>query len=203
MFKKLNKARDINLKMLPNLADEYDEAERLYFKKQEGDMDLAQMYGLAQIGEPKFMNVPFTLCAVLKQVASEGELDAKAEAMGYCGFDPVRLRERVRLAGNWVQIHGPEYLRFNLLSREESAKAYATLDEKQKRGLAILVEEVGKTPDPEALHKSIYNSARSIELEPPKLFEAVYRVLIGKEKGPKAASFMLGLGVEYLSARFR
>jgi lysyl-tRNA synthetase, class I len=202
MFKKLNKARDINLKMLPNLADEYDEAERLYFKRQEGDMDLAQMYGLAQTGDAKYMNVPFTLCAVLNQVASDENVAAKAKNMGYGGFDADRLKRRVKLAGSWVMIHGPEYLRFRLLGREDSAKEYAACDELQKKGLALLAAEVGKNPDPETLHKAIYNTARGIGLEPPKLFEAVYRVLIGKEKGPKAASFMLSLGGEYLRPRF-
>jgi lysyl-tRNA synthetase class 1 len=203
MFKKLNKARDINLKMLPNMADEYDEAERIFFKRQDGDQDLAQMYGLAQVGQAKYMNVPFTLCAVLNQVASDDDVAAKAQNMGYCGFDEERLRRRVKLAGAWVQIHGPEYLRFNLLDASQSAKEYGMLDEKQRGGLAIVVSEVAKKPDPEVLHKSIYNSARSIGLEPPKLFEAIYKVLIGKEKGPKAASFMLGLGADYLGERFR
>ncbi|MFH0862533.1 MAG: lysine--tRNA ligase [Candidatus Altiarchaeota archaeon] len=202
MFKKLNKARDINLKMLPNLEDEYDEAERLYFKKQEGDVDLAQMYELAQIGEPRYMNVPFTICAVLNQVASGDDVIVKAGNMGYEGFDPDRLKLRVRLAGSWVEIHGPEYLRFRLLSKEESAKEYKGLDEMQRKCLSDLVEEVKKKPEPEALHKTVYNTARANSTDPPKLFEAIYRVLIGKEKGPKAAAFMLTLGPEYLKARF-
>jgi lysyl-tRNA synthetase, class I len=202
MFKKLNKARDINLRMLPNLEDEYDEAERIHFKKQDGDMDLAQMYGLAQTGDPSYMNIPYTLCAVLNQVAVEGEVVLKADNMGYSGFDADRLKSRVNLAGNWVQEHGPEYLRFKLLGIQDNRDAYAKLDEKQRRGLKLLVEAVATKPAPEALHKSIYETARSIGLEPPMLFEAIYRVLIGKEKGPKAAAFMLSLGAEYLRERF-
>jgi len=202
MFKKLVKQRDINLRMLPNLVDEYDEAEKLFFKKQEGDRDLAEMYNLAQVGNAKYMNVPYTLCAVLKQVASEEELGPKAEAMGYKGFDGERLRNRVMLAGNWVMKYGPDYLKFTLLTEEGSEKAYSALDDLQRKGLKLVLSEVGKNLEPEALHKSIYESARSIGLPPPKLFEAIYRVLIGKEKGPKAASFMLGLGADYLRPRF-
>jgi lysyl-tRNA synthetase, class I len=202
MFKKLNKARDINLRMLPNLADEYDEAERVYFRRQDGDAEAARMYSLAQFDGPAHMNVPFTLCAVLAQVASGDELPSKAEAMGYSGFDGGRLRRRVMMAGRWVMLHGPEYLRFRLLSLEDSRAERAKLGDAQRRGLAVLVGEVEKRPGAEPLHKTIYETARGIGMEPPQLFEAVYKVLIGKEKGPKAAAFMLGLGADYLRPRF-
>ncbi|MFH1054540.1 MAG: lysine--tRNA ligase [Candidatus Altiarchaeota archaeon] len=202
MYKKLNKARDINLSMLPNLVDEYDEAERLYYKKQVGDLGLARMYELSQVGAPKYLNVPLTLCAVLNQTAQSSELDGKAKVMGYEGFDLERLKKRVTLAGEWVQKHGPEYLRFKLLGEEESKAQYNKLDGKQKEGLHLLVAEVAKNPRPEELHKRTYETARSIGLEPNSLFNAIYLVLIGKEKGPKAASFMLSLGTEYLKTRF-
>ncbi len=202
MFKKLNKARDINLKALPNLSDEYDEAERLYHRKQEGDMDRAEMYGLAQCGQAKYMNVPYTLCAVLHQVVPEEKAGERARAMGYAGFDLDRLKRRVRLAGRWVGIHGPDYLRFKLLTEEESKTQYGRLDDLQKKGLLILADEVGKAKEPEALHKRIYETARAVGLEPPKLFDAIYWTLIGKEKGPKAAAFMMTLGAEYLTSRF-
>jgi len=202
MFKKLNKARDINLAMLPALVDEYDEAERIYFKKQDGDEGAARMYALAQFTEPAYMNVPYTLCAVLAQVASEDELDSKAGNIGYEGFDPQRLKNRVKVAGKWVQAYGPEYLRFELLSAEESKREHEKLDERQKEALKLLVKEVESAHKPEELHKRVYETARSIGLEPNLLFEAVYKVLIGKQKGPKAAAFMLTLGAEYLKGRF-
>ena len=202
MFKKLNKARDINLKALPNLADEYDLAERLYHKRQEGDMDLAQMYGLAQCDEPKYMNVPYTLCAVLRQVVPEDRVGERARAMGYLEFDVERLKRRVRLAGRWVGLHGPDYLKFKLLSPEASKAEHAKLEELQRKGLHLLVDEVAKAGEPEALHKRIYEIARGIGLEPPKLFDAIYWTLIGKAKGPKAAAFMMTLGADHLRERF-
>jgi lysyl-tRNA synthetase class 1 len=188
--------------MLPNLTDEYDEAERIYFKKQEGDGGLAQMYQLAQVDEPGYMNVPYTLCAVLSQVASEEELEKKAKQMGYDGFDIKLLKERVRLAGKWVAIHGPEYLRFTLLTPDESAAKLQMLDEKQRVALRDVALAVGENADPKTLHKRIYEIARGVDLEPQQLFLAIYTVLIGKERGPKAASFCLSLGADYLGKRF-
>ncbi len=201
MYKRLQKQRDINLSMLPNLVDEYDEAERIYFRRQDGDSGLARMYGLAQTKEPRYLNVPYTLCAVLGQVSPDEDVRYKVESMGYGGFDPVRLKRRVRLAGNWVQTHGPEYLRFKLNSVEESRIVFSELPEAERNCLTELADSMAGV-NPEQFHKTIYETARSHGLKPPKLFKSIYRMLIGKDKGPKAAAFMLSLGKADVKSRF-
>lgn len=203
MYKKLAKQRDINLSMLPNLVDEYDEAERIKYKKQEGDEGFARMYELAQVGEPSYLNVPYTLCAVLAQVAKDHEYADKVDSMGYEDFDEDRLKRRVKLAGEWVVRHGPEYLRFSLNSEEEAGKAYAKLPAEQQGCLQELAGALREKWRPEDYHKRIYETARAKGVDPKDLFRAVYLVLIGKEKGPKAAAFILSLGEKHVSARFR
>ncbi|MBD3388618.1 MAG: lysine--tRNA ligase [Candidatus Altiarchaeales archaeon] len=203
MYKRLMKQRDINLSLLSNLTDEYDEAERIYHKRQEGDMGLARMYDLAQVGEPKYLNVPFTLCAVLAQVAFEGEYSSKAESMGYAGFDVERLNRRVRLAGNWVQKYGPDHLRFTLNSEGEAGRERDSLSDSERKCLEEIVGLLDGDWSSEEFHKKIYEVARSNGVKPPKLFKAIYRVLIGNDRGPKAAAFMLSLGREHIVARFR
>jgi len=53
------------------------------------------------------------------------------------------------------------------------------------------------------MHKRIYDTARSIDLKPGELFDAVYLVLTGKLKGPKAASFLLTLDKNFVTERFK
>ncbi|MFC2154701.1 hypothetical protein ACFLRC_04400, partial [Candidatus Altiarchaeota archaeon] len=76
------------------------------------------------------------------------------------------------------------------------------LSDLQRKGLELLVKELKKGLSPEQLHKQIYELARSIELEPPQLFQAIYRVLIGRDKGPKAAMFLLSLDKDLVEKRF-
>jgi len=203
MYKRLQKQRDINLRRIPAMVDEYDDAEKAYFVA-DGDEEGKRKYELSQVSEPRFLGVPFTLCAVLAQIVPDldlEEISKRLENSGYENFDLERLELRLRLAKNWNQDYGPEYLNFKIINDEEADVVKTELDDKQKEGLGILLKELDKKLTPKELHKRIYETARSIELEPDMLFEAIYLVLIGKKKGPKAAMFLLSLDREFVKER--
>ncbi len=205
MYKRLQKQRDIDLKNLPNLVDEYDDAERVFFKLQDGEDELRRQYEFSQIGEPKLLQVPFTLCAVLAQAVpdlDEKRINERVRQLGYSSFDSGRLMRRVRLAQSWNSTHGPDYLQFTLLGDEASEEARKNLGELQQKALSGIAAEVGGGLPAEVLHKRIYEISREIGIKPQEVFEAVYLVLIGKKKGPKAASFILSLDVDFVRRRF-
>jgi len=208
MYKRLNKQRDINLSTIPVLVDEYDEAERSYYSSEnlnEDAIKAMRSYDLSQVGCAKYLQVPYTLCTTLSQIVADLDIERiakKLTALGYKDFDHGRLERRLILSKNWVESHGPENLRFKLLSEDDSRKGYEMLDAKQKEGLKKLAREINTNLAPEQFHKRIYETARSIDLKPDMLFEAIYKVLIGKSKGPKAASFMLTLDKGYIEKRF-
>ncbi|MBU0761852.1 MAG: lysine--tRNA ligase [Candidatus Altiarchaeota archaeon] len=203
MFKKLNKARDINLRMLPNLVDEFDQIERMHFGKESGDVESKRMYQLSQVQEPKYLNIPYTFCAVLGQVSEEQDYESRARWNGYDGFDTKRLKNRAKLAGNWVEKYGPDYLRFTLKTAEEVKAEYLKLDSRIQTCLTQLVDALESVKDPSIYHKKIYETARANNVDPPELFTAIYKTLIGKEKGPKAAMFLMSLGEEYLKQAYK
>ncbi len=209
MYKRLNKQRDINLLTIPVLVDEYDEAERFFLRPSEGaDIDAikaARSYLLSQVGEPKQLQVPFTLCTTLSQIVPDldmNRIEKKLTTLGYKDFDRDRLNRRLICSKNWIETRGPENLRFKLLSEEESKNEYGLLSKDQKEGLKKLTREINSELSPEQFHKRIYETARGTDLKPDMLFTAVYKVLTGKERGPKAASFILSLDKEYVEKRF-
>ena len=51
-----------------------------------------------------------------------------------------------------------------------------------------------------SIGEAIYSIAEESELEPRELFTTVYRVLIGKDKGPRLAGFMMIVGKEKLQS---
>ncbi|ODS42385.1 MAG: lysine--tRNA ligase [Candidatus Altiarchaeales archaeon IMC4] len=198
MYKVLKKQRDIDLGRVSNLVDEYDELEAMYFAG--SDEDSKRHYELSQVSGPKKLQVPFTMCAVMSQIPNL-DLEEAAKRLGnqgYEDFDLGRLDKRTRLAGNWVRRFGPDYLRFELLQDVSGI----CLDEKQKEGLSILAGELDKKYKPAELHKKIYETARSIGLEPNSLFDSIYLSLIGKTKGPRAGYFLLALDKNFVQKRF-
>jgi len=205
MYKRLQKQRDIKLDMIPNMVDEYDLGERIYFELEqeaESEEKLRRMYELAQVGEPELLQVPFTLCAVLAQIPNVdlSRIVERLEAMGYEKFSEAKLENRIRVAGNWVGKYGPEHLQFTLL--EQPSVVASLLSVQQKQGLQSLAKEVGKAWTPEAFHKVIYQTARGMGMEPNSLFEAIYLSLINKRKGPKAAALILALDDVFVKTRF-
>ncbi|MBN2015094.1 MAG: lysine--tRNA ligase [Candidatus Altiarchaeota archaeon] len=205
MYKRLQKQRDINLGALTNMVDEYDEAEKVYFGLTEGDEDVKRHYLLSQVNEPRMLQIPFTLCAVLAQVVPDLDLEVmegRLRRHGYGGFDPQRLERRIRFAREWNTRYGPDYLQFTLLDDSGFRKIRGGLSEKQSAALGKLADELGREWKPEALHKRMYEISREIGLKPPEMFEAVYLVLIGRRKGPKAASFILSLDKDFIRERF-
>ncbi len=206
MYKRLQKQRDVNLKAIPNLVDEYDEAEGVYFNLREGEDEIRRIYELSQTGKACLLQVPFTLCAVLAQAVPDldmGEIEQRLKWHGYENFDLRRLEERIKLARNWNEKYGPEYLRFNILTDSEALKIKEDLSREQVTCLDKIAGELDKGLKPEQLHKRIYEISREVGLETPKLFEAIYLVLIGKKKGPKAASFILTLERGIVLNRFK
>lgn len=197
-YKRLEKQRDVDLTRVPNMTDEYDEAEV------SSDEKLKLMYKLSQIGKPKKLQVPFTLCATLSQIVPDLNfkiIKKRIEDMGFENFDDERLKARLQRSKNWVEKYGPDYLRFKILENPDEVKN--KLNEKQKEGLKKLIPELDKKQTPEELHKKIYETARGIGINPNELFTAIYLALIGKERGPKAAMFLLTLEKKFVQERFK
>ena len=201
MYKVLKKQRDINLEKVPNLNDEYDEFEAIYFGIKKGDDKLKRLYELSQVSEPRKLQVPFTLCAVISQIPNLNikEISNRLNNLDYKDFDEKRLEMRIKLANAWVMKYGPDFLRFKILDDASGIK----LSNLQKKGLEILADELMKNLNSKELHVKIYEVARSIGLEPPKLFDAIYLSLIGKLKGPRAGYFLKALDRGFVVQRFK
>lgn len=57
--------------------------------------------------------------------------------------------------------------------------------------------------DPEAVQGLAFDAARAHEVQPRVLFQALYRGLIGQNRGPRFGGFMLALGLDEASAAVR
>ncbi|MGZ7108120.1 MAG: lysine--tRNA ligase, partial [Methanobacterium sp.] len=114
--------------------------------------------------------------------------------------DKNRLEMRTNHVKNWLQNYAPEFVKFQVMKKIPKLP----LDENQTQfliKLADLLEQKDFTA--EELHDEMYNLLREFDMKPQKAFQAIYKRIIGKKQGPRAASFVLSLDKDFVIKRFR
>jgi len=121
------------------------------------------------------------------------------------------LRARAACAKYWAENCAPEEFRFRLLpdggaaalSPEERAKL-KPLSDTEKNAVRILRDDViGKIEefaDDKSCAAAIYAAAEKAGIDGKALFAAAYQSLIGKDQGPRLASFLRAINKDRLLA---
>ena len=187
------------------IYEDYDKCERAYYSKPESEKALkkwakqARIYELSQVGKPE-ENMPYQiqirhLCNLL-QIQS-GDIDKVIENLGDVKADQKeKLQKRAECAWNWVREFAPEDFRFEIKKPEDEL---ADVSDAQAAALAMLAEAVKEKMDSmeeREFSVNVYAAAEENGLESAEFFPAVYKALIGKEKGPRLVSFLYSIGAE-------
>jgi len=200
---------------LLDFYDEYDLIEGAYFGKVKPsgrrEEQHKRIYELSRTGEPpkaQPQRVPFRFAAVLSQVMLDAEhateiLTSRKMFIRPSNSDIELAILRLGRARNWVARYAPERLRFKI-SETLPIEVKQALTQGQREGLRQLAADLSKQDyTPVELHNHIYGLAEKIGLKPPELFEAIYLVLIGRDSGPRAGSFISALDREFVIGRFK
>jgi lysyl-tRNA synthetase class 1 len=110
--------------------------------------------------------------------------------------------KELKFIDNWLNSWAPEEIKFNILDRADEKKFSLT----EKEYLKALAEKIESGPDKldaEWLHKAIYEFKDETEFEPKQLFQTLYKVLIGKDSGPRAGWFLSTLPRDWLISRLK
>ncbi|HWY79627.1 MAG TPA: lysine--tRNA ligase [Candidatus Sulfotelmatobacter sp.] len=173
---------------IPSLFDDYQKAADAYFDN--GENDLARAFELSQVGELK--KPPAIRFSVLTQWIQMPDMQEQIKKEG--------LEEWAKYAKLWIEEYAPESVKF--LVQKELPEAAKNLSEKQKELLQKTASEVDASEDAEALQTRIYTIGKEIGLNGKETFAAIYKVLIGKDHGPKAAWLILSLEKKFVKERF-
>ncbi|ADK82785.1 lysine--tRNA ligase [Sediminispirochaeta smaragdinae] len=188
------------------IYEDYDKCERVYFGVQEISAKKAdkekRIYELSQVSDlPGVMpyQVPLRHLCNLLQV-NEGDIEAVLDL--YPDLKPLqrkRLEVRCRCAWNWITTFSPEDFRFSL---RKSGDELPKISDSEKKALSLLRDQVDALADHDekSLAEAIYAVAEEAGLDAKELFTLCYQVLIGKEKGPRLASFILTVGRDKILA---
>jgi lysyl-tRNA synthetase class 1 len=159
---------------------------------------------LSRAGEFEPVGVPYKHLIVVAQAAAFDE-DRTLDILTRTGYPDLSRRAvagRMAYAKRWLETFAPEELRFEVQS--SLPPAAATLSADQRRFLGRLAERLEGAEEGQAIHQLIYELAQEFEAtQPAELFKAIYLVLLGKPRGPRAGSFIAVLGSELCAERFR
>jgi lysyl-tRNA synthetase class 1 len=183
------------------IYEDYDRLERIYFGAEKvaakKAAKLRRSYELSQVTHiPAVLpyQVPFRHLCNLLQI-NEGDVDAVLASLPEIpAEDEKRLRLRARCAWNWIRAYAPEEFRFSLRPLEEPP---APLSPAQAQAVSVFREDLERnleSYDEKRLSEAIYAAAREAGLEPKDFFTLVYGLLIGRERGPRLAGFILTVG---------
>ncbi|RKX77574.1 MAG: lysine--tRNA ligase [Spirochaetes bacterium] len=185
------------------IYEDYDRCERIYFGLEKiGEKREAKekrIYELSQIGEPPGRipyQVPFRHLCNLVQI-HVGDVEAVVEGFkGIVDDEKDYIRARARCAWNWINLYAPDEFKF--LLKGEDDKPIET-DDTGRKVLSLFKNEVIEkldSCDDQSLSKVLFDTARKSGLKTGDFFKYIYQALIGKDRGPRLANFLLAAGKE-------
>ncbi len=209
----LTTAKDIRLKeMTPHVMDEFDRAERVYFgieqaKSEKEKNNLIKAYEIAVVNVPKEIRyqVPFNIA---KQIVSFIDPASNFELAKELIEKVLRkkidkhedyVKERLQKVRNWVEDFG-EVIK---LAKLDEVKQL--LSQKEKEILSNLAERIASVQElnEEKLFEEIKALAKEFNISHKEIFKTCYKVLIGKEEGPRLYYLIKALGLEISLKRFK
>ncbi|TVQ35844.1 MAG: lysine--tRNA ligase [Spirochaetaceae bacterium] len=188
------------------IYEDYDRCERIYFGIEEvGEKRRhkeARIYELSQVGtvpRKPSLQIPFRHFCNLLQITA-GDIDRAIDS--FPGSEALTstelqcLRRRGACCWNWINRYAPEDFRFTLKSGDEPP---VSLGVAERAAVAALAEELRSRidqHDEKSLAQTIYDIAAAHNIEAREFFRLMYRVLVGKDQGPRLAGFLITLGAE-------
>ncbi len=112
------------------------------------------------------------------------------------------ILKELKFIDKWLSSWAPEEVKFNILDEVDGSK-FSPAEKNYLKLLAEKIESGPAEPDAEWFHKTIYEFKDKTELEPKKLFQTLYKVLIGKDSGPRAGWFLSTLPRDWLIKRLK
>jgi len=193
LYKRITGARELGFEDIPSLMNEYNEIEDIYFGKIKVDNQakLTKSNGLFEyvnlLNPPKesSMHVNFRLLIELSKIFKEDRIQRVMKKLldyGVIKNELPEIEELIRLAGNYAD----EF--------DQQEKIEIELDELAKKSLKELASALNSDEDLEDIQNTIYQIAKSNEVQPKDFFKILYQIILGTSRGPKIGPFISDIG---------
>lgn len=184
---------------IPKLFDDFDIA------RESKDPVLKRIHELSSVASttkkyfvPRFSDILTQI--QMPNVDLEEEAEKKKGGV-LTPADKKALEERANYVKIYLERFAPEDIKFDV--KEKLPEEAKSLSVKQKELLQSMANLLAVSQDPEEFQNEIYRVGKDLGLSSKETFAAIYKSLIGKESGPKAAWLILSLDREFVKKRFQ
>jgi lysyl-tRNA synthetase class 1 len=191
----------------PTLMRLFDEFSELLSKEDKTDSEKQLLEICLQGVEAQTVSrIPFTHLvasyqAALKDADKTIEVIARTEHVDVAKTEADIIRNELRYIDEWLRLRAPEDVKFEL-SETADQTAFSDQEKAFFAGLAAKVAEAPEDADGSWFHTAIY-AFKTDEMGPKDLFQALYKLIIGKTSGPRAGWFLSILPRDWLLSRLR
>ncbi len=207
--KRSKKQRNLDIKNIHMLVDDFEHAERVYFgideeKNEKERINLMRMYETSMPEVPKEMplRIPYHFAAIISEMSPFKSIDKAIELLRSSGHlkgkiseaDMERIELRLMRAKAWAERFNPEAK--IALNHKVPEDIKALLGENEKEAMRALADALKNGMAQEEISAELYGIIRSSGLDSKKFFASVYRVLISREQGPRLAPFIIAIGID-------
>jgi lysyl-tRNA synthetase class 1 len=187
------------------IYEDFYKVERVYFGKEKAEekisMHLKRVYEMSCVSKPpKKLSVQpgFRKCIDLLNTygSAEEALKKAKESEGLKSKeDTERYRAVLEKARNWIGIYASEKYKANVAESVPEG-ILSSLSAKQKAALKAFAKGLEKSKTEDDIKRLCSSAAESAGISPNEFFRAAYLVILGKERGPRLAPFILAAGKE-------
>jgi len=198
---------------LLGLADEFDRLERVRSGAEANPGDLTEVertYELSMPGQvPDHLPVQVNIRHLVTVVQMADTVEGVEEILRRSGelredLDDVgrrRLAERVEHVRVWLDEAAPDQVRFQV---RPALPEDLALGDEDKAFLGRLADALATAPwDGQSVHDAVHAAAQATGISQGQAFRAVYRTVLGQDRGPRAGFFLASLDRGFVVDRFR
>lgn len=198
MFKRFQGTRELDVTDIPKYMDEVNQITKIYYKMEEADAreisNLSRLFEYVNfLKPPKKMgpSIPYSVMAEIAKILPEkSQSEFAIEKLSEFGYlkgkisDSTKrfVAERLEFAKRWVSdFEKPEFLKIEVKGGN-------------KKAIEDLIKAIEDAKNGEDLQNKIFNIASMNNVKPMALFRAVYRVILGSDRGPRLGPYIFERG---------
>ena len=185
--------------------EDFDRCERIYYKK-EKDIDEREQKKQSRIYELSAtkLNKEMPFQPHIRHLTNiyqlyQGNLEKIKEYYKEelkTKEDEERLLLRTECVKNWLEKYAPDAMKFEVQEKVDE-KVKKELSEGQIKSLKILKERLEKNKyTEESLYEDFIDMCNKAGIKPGEFFQAAYKTILNKDRGPKLAGFIMLVGVK-------
>ena len=219
LYKRISGTRHVSVEDIPNLMDEYDFYEDIYFEKikEKNKSKVIKIKGIYEyvnnLNPPgtSQVHIPYKILIQQSEIFINKEADSikkiceRLKKYGLIKDESPEIIAKIRLAIKWTQDFEDDD---NLEHDENSMKI--KIESKHKKAICDVLLQLNKisndieksttNQDTDALNQKIqtiiFTNAKENKIEPKDFFRLFYKILINAERGPRLGNYIVDLGIK-------